>query len=383
MKTAYLSWTTALLILSAFIFSCHGQSSTDAPVSGQKEHSAAPIKDSQIGEYIVELFEDSKGNVWIGTMSKGIARYDARLPEGVGMGKSLQYFTKESGLPGNTVVDMVEDKEGNLWFATHSGLSKYDGKTFTNFTTKNGLCDDRVANLLIDSKGIFWIGTWDRICQFDGKTFTEFPLPTPEVEVPSYQETARWVTGIMEDSQGNIWFSRSGYAVCKYDARLSDGVGPGFAFQHFTKADGLPSNCVQSMLEDSRGDIWFGSRVAEQDHPDPSQRSGAGGLSRYDGKEFEQFPYMTGLSENNVYAIYEDRSGTIWISATGTGLFRYDGLDFTLISETNRMDLTSRLGLQGFLEDSHGTLWLGYSGGLFRLDGSTIVNVSEAGPWPR
>jgi hypothetical protein len=45
------------------------------------------------------------------------------------------------------------------------------------------------------------------------------------------------------------------------------------------------------------------------------------------------------------------------------------------------MDLTHGLGLQSILEDRNSRFWLGFSGGLFRLVDSTIINVTRGGPW--
>lgn len=318
----------------------------------------------------MEIFEDSKGNLWFGTISEGVARYD---------GESLRYFSMKDGLCGNTVVSIAEDKEGNLWFGTHTGLSKFDGITFTNFSRKDGLCDDRVSTILVDFIGDVWIGTWSGVCRYNNASqpsrqavFSNFPLPTPTIEVPNYQATTNWVTEIIQDRQGNIWFARSGYGACRYD---------GNTFTHFTKKDGLASNCVQAMQEDRQGNIWFGSRVAEKDHPDVDKRTGDGGLSRFDGKTFTQYPELEGLSKNDTYAIHEDKAGNIWIGANGLGVYRHDGKTFQIFKGTDRMDLTHGLGLQSILADRNGTLWLGFSGGLFRLNDSAIVNVTQEGPW--
>lgn len=391
-------FTTTAPLLAAFmltIASCTGQNpaSSLATNTSAKETAAPPTTHSQqvpfahgqqIGTYIVELFEDSKGIVWIGTLSKGVARYD---PLALNDGKEpLTFVTTDNGLAGNTVIDIVEDREGTLWFGTHTGLSKYSNGGFTNFTSKDGLIHDRVSQLMIDSKGTMWIGTWGGVSQFDGTHFTDFPLPTPEIEVPSYQETAEWITSILEDSKGNMWFSRSGYGVCTYDPTTS-------RFTELTKKDGLSSNCVQEIHEDKDGNFWFGSRIAEQDHPETDKRTGPGGLDRYNpladaGNMFTHFPEIEGLTNNNVYMVSGDKSGNTWISAPGTGLYRYDGSSFTLFNTTDRMDITKSLAAQQLLDDSKGTLWIGFVGGLFRFDRASeqagpphFLNVSEAGPW--
>jgi len=346
--------------------SCNSQIKTDSQktktdIVGDQQYLSA---DPQIAEYVVEIFEDSKGNLWFGTIEKGAAKYD---------GKKLTYFTTVDGLIGNTVTSFAEEKEGDLWFGTHSGLSKYDGKKFTNFTDKDGLVNNRVSELLVDKIGNIWVGTWGGVSKFNGTTFLDFPIPDPDIKLLPYQSTMNWVTEIKEDKQGNIWFSRDGYGACKYD---------GNTFTHYTRKDGLASNGVQVIHEDNQGNLWFGSRVAEKDNPNEGSRTGDGGLSKFDGKTFIQFTEIKGLSKNDIYAINEDSNGNIWIGANSLGAYRYDGKDFTLISKTDREDLMPYgYGIQSILEDKKGNLWFGLSGGLFRLKGDSIINVSQNGPW--
>lgn len=347
---------TLLISLWALISSCGGQ--TTAPTAVATAPNAPPID-----EYVVEIFEDRNGILWFGTIMSGVARFD---------GKTLTYLSEKDGLPGNTVVSIAEDKDGNLWFGTHSGLSRYNGITFTNFKEKDGLCNDRVSNLLIDKNGTLWVGTWKGVCRYDGKEFSTFDIPKPDVEPHFNTATREWVTEIMQDGRGNLWFGRDGYGACRYN---------GHDFQHFTTKDGLPSNNVQVIEEDNQGNLWFGSRVAENDHPDPDKRTGAGGLCRYDGKNFTVYPTWQGLHHNDVYSIFADESGDVWIGATKVGVYRYDGNHFTLHRGTDRMDLTYSFGVQDIKKDRSGRLWFGFSGGLFRLMDSSIVHVSQQGPW--
>lgn len=321
---------------------------------------ATPKNLSPIDEYVVEIFEDSKNNLWFGTLNKGVARFD---------GKNLTNFSEKEGLVGNAVTSVAEDRAGNLWFGTQSGLSKFDGKNFTNFKKKDGLCHEIVSNLLVDKSGKLWVGTWGGVCQFDGGKFSNFELPKPAVELKAYNNaTENWITEIIEDQQGNIWFGRDGYGACRFDGKN---------FTHFTKKEGLASNNVQVICADKRGNIWFGSRVAERDHPDRQQRQGDGGLSCFDGKNVIQFPEIEGLSKNETYAIAEDRAGNVWIGANGLGVYRFDGRSFQLFKGTDRMDLTYVMGIQSILGDGVGRLWFGFSGGLFRLEGGAVVHVSQ------
>jgi ligand-binding sensor domain-containing protein len=83
---------------------------------------------------VYSLFEDSKGNIWIGTAGGGVSKFD---------GKSFTNYTTEHGLSNDIVWSILEDKTGKLWFATQGGgVSRFDGTTFSSFTTREGLADD-------------------------------------------------------------------------------------------------------------------------------------------------------------------------------------------------------------------------------------------------
>ena len=135
---------TPMLLFSIFL-SCTYSNSSDSA-----SDPAAANGENQLADYIVEIFEDKSGNIWFGTMSYGAARFD---------GDTLTYLTPQDGLAGNTVVGFAEDSSGNLWFATHTGLTRYDGDALISFDRYSGLPNDRVSQLLIDREGTLWIGT--------------------------------------------------------------------------------------------------------------------------------------------------------------------------------------------------------------------------------
>ncbi|MEM1320728.1 MAG: two-component regulator propeller domain-containing protein [Bacteroidota bacterium] len=347
-----------------FLFSLLLLSSCEGQATDKVEQQSSLPRDAQIGEYVVAIFEDSKGHLWFGTMSKGVARYD---------GQQLQYFTTDDGLCGNTVLSLAEDSNGHIWMGTHSGASRYDGKTFTNFGQKQGL-HGAGCKFLIDSKGTLWAGTNHGLFRYQDSflapgqaTFQAFELPIPEIDTLSFKWELGKIWSLMEDSKGNLWFGRDGYGACKFD---------GQSFTHFTKKEGLCSNIVSDILEDRQGNIWLSSlKSAFPKHPKE------GGLNRFDGKSFTQFPEVEGLHENDIYTIYKDLSGNIWIGALGIGAYRYDGKNFTLLNSIDHSDLTPVWGIQAIHEDRNGKLWFGFSGGLYRLKGPSFVNIQQNGPW--
>jgi ligand-binding sensor domain-containing protein len=314
----------------------------------------------RVSPYVVRVYEDRKGHLWLGTMSKGAARYD---------GKSLVWFSMQDGLPSNTVSSFAEDRDGNLWLGTHSGVCKYDGKTITPMWKTTGRHDQGEGwmGVQADRAGNIWTSTNQGVFRFEGTAFTEFKLPAVEGKIASYSITAGRASLALEDKQGNLWFRTDGNGAYKFD---------GESFTHFTKTDGLCSNSVNSIVEDKAGNIWFACMQSFQ-----PKMTGDGGLCRYDGSKFTKFPEVKGLSGNDIYSLCETNAGELWIGATGVGAYRFDGRTFTLFDETDRPHFTRFFGLQSIFEASNGTLWFGFSGGLFRFNGHSFFNVSEDGPW--
>ncbi|RXF72441.1 two-component regulator propeller domain-containing protein [Arcticibacter tournemirensis] len=94
-----------------------------------KKHRVFPFKFA-----VRTILEDSNKNFWIGTEGGGLLNFNRRTG-------SYIRFTEAEGLPGNAVLNLLEDNSGNLWLSTFSGLSKFNlrNKKFKNFYASDGL----------------------------------------------------------------------------------------------------------------------------------------------------------------------------------------------------------------------------------------------------
>lgn len=175
----------------------------------------------------------------------------------------------------------------------------------------------------------------------------------------------------LQDKSGNLWFGTTGEGVYRYDGKQ---------FTQYTVKDGLSSNIVWAILQDTKGYIWLGTDA---------------GICRYDGKTISIVSITTtgGIgwrpgnpslnnpsTKNTVWSILQDKNGTIWFG-TDEGLYCYNGNNFIHLLDNpgivNNSNVTLK-SIQCMLEDTKGRIWFG-SGpmafeGICRLSGTTIEN---------
>lgn len=308
---------------------------------------------AQISNYVREVFQDREGRYWFGTNDDGVARFD---------GESLTFFTVRDGFGGNAVRGIVQGSDGEMWFATDGGVSRLRSGKLTNYTTEHGLSDNQVWSLMEDRSGTIWAGTHRGVCSFDGTSFVPLPLPEAQVDSRSSRFSPGVVFAMTEDGDGHLWFAAAGKGVYRYD---------GESFTSYSTKNGLVSNDVRSIDADRQGRIWVGTD--------------GGGVSCLADGVWTSLTKEDGLSNNRIYEIFQDRSGNMWFSTLGMGAVRYDGKIFTAFREDHDLMINgfpARGHVQEFYEDQDGVLWIGCSGGLFRFDGTTFVNVKRNGPWP-
>ena len=160
------------------------------------------------------------------------------------------------------------------------------------------------------------------------------------------------VYALLEDSRGYLWMGTRGGGLARFD---------GHSFTSYTTKNGLANNYINCLYEDHTKNMWIGTNS---------------GMSRFDGRSFENFKP---LSENNVavVAILQDEKGLFWI-ASNAGLFTFDGKQFADFFKTNHLKISN---INCLYRDSRGTIWAGHNMGLTRIiqtaSGTSISSWSE------
>jgi ligand-binding sensor domain-containing protein len=330
----------ALFLMLVFYTSC-GQKQTNVP----KDNIYSEPKDivTSYGPHLMvrNIKQERNGNILIAGSNTSVFgdvfRYD---------GKSFTNLTSKLGA--HRFWDILEDRRGNIWFASlDSGVYYYNGKSFQHFTTREGLANNCVSEIYEDKAGIIWFGTGGGgVSRYDGKSFQNFTTK---------EGSSNNITTIIEDKTGRLWIGTRGETFV-YDGKT------------FTTLihEGKTFNNVWSIIEDKKGNIWFGVNGGR-----------ANGLWRYDGSVF------TKVSQRGVYAIVEDKEGNIWTTGEvnpGGGVWalsRYDQKSLYNKEPTVTEIMSRGPALLGILEAKDGSIWFGAVDGVYRYDGKTITDFKS------
>jgi len=135
----------------------------------------------------------------------------------------------------------------------------------------------------------------------------------------------------------------------------------GRGFDNFTRKDGLLENVVTASLVDRRGRVWVG-------HP-------SGGLSRRSGRSFEPMPALKGVEGSEVTSMVEDWAGNVWVATDGAGLLVFPNGE---VDEAHRLEEgPTRVHA---LHRGRRSLWIGAESGLFRIQlgsGTELVRADS------
>ncbi|MXZ00129.1 hypothetical protein F4Y93_05595 [Candidatus Poribacteria bacterium] len=250
------------------------------PLGGVSRYDGQAFKiftttDGLAGDTVKDIFQDEAGRLWFAT-SFGVSHYDGETFNTITVNGPMGMYV----LPDwwGQITAIVQDRAGGFWFGSTAGITYYNIQTtgfryfgidedFTPFQEMGKTSSANITDLQFDAKENLWMSKYgiddedSGIRRYDGKKLTIFPqseaLPMDGVD------------NIMQDSSGNLWFTgvknlpprlnEAEESVSVVNTVINAGVSVynGEKFQNFDTDDGLPSNRVWSVFEDSSGKVWF------------------------------------------------------------------------------------------------------------------------------
>lgn len=281
-------------------------------------------------------------------------------PERLSASYHSQTWTTEQGLPGDTVRAVVQTRDGYLWAATQAGLARFDGVRFKVFGKQNepAFRTDECNVLLEGSDGSLWVGTiGGGLMRYRDGRFETYGraegLPTDVVN------------SLYEDHEGRLW-------ITSYEALT---LFEGGRFKTFSTADGGASVYAVPFRQDAEGRVWcFRSRGLNL--------STRGALLFYkDGAlhEGEEASRLSPFGFGSHLSAFEGRGASFWVNDTASHtLSRFDGAQDAAVRVAYEADALPSTGY----EDARGDLWFASTRHELRLAREGRVYAVTEGPWP-
>ncbi|MXV51006.1 histidine kinase [Pedobacter sp. HMF7647] len=308
------------------------------------------------GNDVREICQDKYGNLWIGTEDAGLNKLDAKtglitqfLPDG----------SKESISYSNIHALMADGDK--LWIGTFEhGLDIMDintGKVIKHYSTDNqpAFHSNFFLTFYKTRDGTILTGTSAGLFKYNPKTDSFSAIPNlPFVFYHS----------ILEDSGGTIWTGTFGYGAFTF--KLSDPKPSHYGYEP-GKTDGVSNYNVNSIFEDSEKRIWL--------------TTDGGGLDLFNpaSKTFKIYTIKNGLPSNLLFKIQEDSDKKLWISST-RGLIKFDPKsEKTKTYRRANGLLTDQFNYNSSYKDAAGRLYFGSVKGMISFDPKQL-RETEAKP---
>ncbi len=259
----------------------------------------APLDDNTVAP----IFEDSKGNVWIGTFSKGLFKYKNDTDTIDFDPKKLKnYVAGENSIGANHIRVVFEDSKGKIWIGTdRGGVAVYRPETDDfeqiryDSRNPNSLPNDRIRGIFEDKDKDIWISTY-------GGGLALLEAKNGKIQFKTYKNNYADSTTISTDrvypmhqtEDGTLWVLTSGGGLNRFDKKTG-------TFKTYTQKHGLPNNVLYGVLPDSKGYLWFSTNR---------------GLSKFDPKNetFKNYSVEDGLQSNefNAGAAFKNSQGEMF-----------------------------------------------------------------------
>lgn len=164
----------------------------------------------------------------------------------------FQCYDIKNGLTQNTVLSILQDHNGFMWFGTKDGLNRFDGKEFKSFIYgENDEYECRFVSTLCEaSDGLIWVGTDWGVCYYDERTEEIYPFTTKSTDGATI---ANPVSLICEPRPGELWIVVERQGIFRYDLKTKQ-------LHNVSVKDKRYQQVVfTSMAFDDKGRVWLGT----------------------------------------------------------------------------------------------------------------------------
>lgn len=292
----------------------------------------------------------------LGGIILGLIVFNINIWASYALNINFRNIANEDGLSQSTVETIIQDRKGYIWIGTNDGLNKYNGYDFKVYRHDekdiNSIANNYIVDLQEDNSGNIWVGTADGLSKIN----------TDSGKITNY---------FSSKEKGNLSHNNIGDILITKDNKVIVGTSNGLnlydeandKFIHiFSRENDISSQLIHTLEQDSNGDVWVATKL---------------GLNKIDISEDKVYKFYSNeeekntISGNNVYGLYYDDNGYMWVGTFEDGLnridintneitrFKYDPNDEKSISSNYIRDI---------FKDSNETIWIATDKGLAKFN---------------
>ncbi|HYG37742.1 MAG TPA: two-component regulator propeller domain-containing protein [Cytophagales bacterium] len=318
------------------------------------------ISDGLSQSSVISIMQDKKGLIWFGTRD-GLNKYD---------GQKFTVYKHDkndsSSISNNDITSIIKDAKGDLWIGTFNGLNKYNyskdrfEQFFNNTADSTTISDNSIWTIFESDNGDIWVGTANGLNRYnksEGKFERFYHDPKNK-----HSLSDNYIVDIFQDSEGMIWI-----ATAEGLNKMNVDNGGRAYFVRYLHQSGdttsLSDNYTQTIAEDANGNLWIGTKY--------------GGLNKFNKRtnSFEVFKHdpeiPNSISNNDVRCLSFDKTGKLWIGTySGLNLMKVKEKHFhRFLNDKDDPNTLSKNSVKSMFIDVNGSLWVGtYYGGINLLD---------------
>ncbi|MPT16602.1 MAG: histidine kinase [Pseudomonas sp.] len=319
---------------------------------------------------IVSTLLASDQGLWVGLRNGGVRLIDNE-------GEMAAAFDLGRG----TIYALAQTVDGQLWAAANDGLMRFDGQSWQQLSSEAGFVGKNAYALLVDTSGRLWVADEQRLytlepgarmlrdsgiavrrprqivqapdgalwlAERDGESVLRLDSSTGQaIRI----EVGESVNALLFDQRGALWLSTAGHGLL-HAAQPNRHEAGGFGtLEGFSARDGLSSDLVAPLHQDSEGSLWVGTHD---------------GLDRLRDRPL----HPAGLPANaQNLALVADQAGTLWAGSSNLPVMRLDRDGLQYLPLQTPISATAR--------DSQGNAWLAGPQGIWRSEGASLQKVAE------
>jgi len=253
-----------------------------------------------------DLIQSRDGTYWVATNGGGVCNFNPAQRAPSGSAARFNVYSLEYNPASNIVNRLCEDREGRIWAGTDWGLFYFD-QTQDRFIAAVPDAIE-VYSLVADRQGGLWIGAWNQLWRrsSDGQ-FARYSFQVG-------RDLGR-ILSLLQDDKGKLWVGSRYAGLFELDPQLlplEDSAlqvdKTNALLNHHTTADGALIGTVEDLYQSRDGHLWI---VAS---PDFRTLLG-GGLLEFDGERFRRYKKAQGLTSDQLKGMAEDSDGNFWLGS--------------------------------------------------------------------